>query len=45
MPLTSRHEVTVEWGESGSRPGCAYYPSYFRWWDPGNLQAILGCQA
>mgnify|MGYP003575270585 CR=1 FL=1 len=32
MPLTSRHEVTVEWGDCDPA-GIVYYPSYFRWCD------------
>ena len=30
MPLSSRHEVTVEWGDCDPA-GIVYYPSYFRW--------------
>jgi YbgC/YbaW family acyl-CoA thioester hydrolase len=32
MPLISRHEVTVEWGDCDPA-GIVYYPSYFRWID------------
>jgi 4-hydroxybenzoyl-CoA thioesterase len=32
MPLSSRHEVTVEWGDCDPA-GIVYYPAYFRWCD------------
>jgi YbgC/YbaW family acyl-CoA thioester hydrolase len=32
MPLSSRHQVTVEWGDCDPA-GIVYYPSYFRWLD------------
>jgi YbgC/YbaW family acyl-CoA thioester hydrolase len=32
MPLSSRHEVTVEWGDCDPA-GIVYYPTYFRWID------------
>ena len=32
MPLSSRHDVTVEWGDCDPA-GIVYYPSYFRWCD------------
>jgi 4-hydroxybenzoyl-CoA thioesterase len=31
-PLTSVHQVTVEWGDCDPA-GIVYYPSYFRWFD------------
>ena len=32
MPLSSRHEVTVEWGDCDPA-GIVYYPAYFKWFD------------
>src|SRR6201996_3770003 len=32
MPLSSRHEITVEWGDCDPA-GIVYYPAYFRWSD------------
>jgi 4-hydroxybenzoyl-CoA thioesterase len=32
MPLSSRHEVAVEWGDCDPA-GIVYYPAYFRWCD------------
>ena len=40
MPLTSRHEVTVEWGDCDPA-GIVYYPSYFRWCDQATFRLFL----
>ena len=39
MPLTSRHEVTVEWGDCDPA-GIVYYPSYFRWCDQASHRLL-----
>ena len=43
MPLNSRHDVTVEWGDCDPA-GIVYYPSYFRWCDQAShrLLAMAG---
>ena len=40
MPLSSRHEVTVEWGDCDPA-GIVYYPSYFRWFDQATYRLFL----
>src|SRR5215471_8726683 len=40
MPLKSRHEVTVEWGDCDPA-GIVYYPSYFRWCDQATYRLFL----
>ena len=40
MPLSSRHEVTVEWGDCDPA-GIVYYPSYFRWCDQATYRLFL----
>src|SRR5215470_8614478 len=40
MPLSSRHEVTVEWGDCDPA-GIVYYPSYFRWIDQATYRLFL----
>jgi 4-hydroxybenzoyl-CoA thioesterase len=40
MPLTSRHEVTVEWGDCDPA-GIVYYPAYFRWCDQGTARLFI----
>ena len=40
MPLTSRHEITVEWGDCDPA-GIVYYPSYFRWCDQSTVRLFL----
>jgi 4-hydroxybenzoyl-CoA thioesterase len=40
MPLSSRHEVTVEWGDCDPA-GIVYYPSYFRWCDQATFRLFL----
>ncbi len=32
MPLSSRHEIMVEWGDCDPA-GIVYYPAYFKWFD------------
>ena len=32
MPLTSTHEIMVEWGDCDPA-GIVYYPAYFKWFD------------
>ena len=39
MPLSSRHEVTVEWGDCDPA-GIVYYPSYFRWCDQASHRLL-----
>src|SRR5262249_31088359 len=39
-PLTSVHEVTVEWGDCDPA-GIVYYPSYFRWFDEATYRLFL----
>jgi len=39
MPLRSRHEVTVEWGDCDPA-GIVYYPSYFRWCDQASHRLL-----
>ena len=40
MPLSSRHEVTVEWGDCDPA-GIVYYPSYFKWFDQATYRLFL----
>jgi YbgC/YbaW family acyl-CoA thioester hydrolase len=40
MALTSRHEVTVEWGDCDPA-GIVYYPAYFRWCDQATYRLFL----
>ena len=40
MPLISRHEVTVEWGDCDPA-GIVYYPAYFRWSDQATYRLFL----
>jgi 4-hydroxybenzoyl-CoA thioesterase len=40
MPLTSRHEITVEWGDCDPA-GIVYYPAYFRWCDQGTARLFI----
>jgi 4-hydroxybenzoyl-CoA thioesterase len=40
MPLSNRHEVTVEWGDCDPA-GIVYYPSYFRWIDQATHRLFL----
>ena len=40
MPLSSRHEVTVEWGDCDPA-GIVYYPAYFRWSDQATYRLFL----
>jgi 4-hydroxybenzoyl-CoA thioesterase len=40
MPLTNRHEITVEWGDCDPA-GIVYYPSYFRWLDQATYRLFL----
>jgi 4-hydroxybenzoyl-CoA thioesterase len=44
MPLTSRHEVTVEWGDCDPA-GIVYYPSYFRWCDQASHRLLAAAGA
>lgn len=37
MALTSRYEVTVEWGDCDPA-GIVYYPTYFRWFDQATFR-------
>jgi YbgC/YbaW family acyl-CoA thioester hydrolase len=41
MPLTTRHEIIVEWGDCDPA-GIVYYPSYFRWCDQATYRLFLG---
>jgi 4-hydroxybenzoyl-CoA thioesterase len=40
MPLTNRHEITVEWGDCDPA-GIVYYPAYFRWCDQATYRLFL----
>jgi 4-hydroxybenzoyl-CoA thioesterase len=40
MPLSSRHEVTVEWGDCDPA-GIVYYPNYYRWCDQATYRLFL----
>jgi len=40
MPLKSRHEIMVEWGDCDPA-GIVYYPSYFRWFDQATYRLFL----
>jgi YbgC/YbaW family acyl-CoA thioester hydrolase len=40
MPLSSCHEITVEWGDCDPA-GIVYYPSYFRWCDEATYRLFL----
>src|SRR5215475_6461336 len=40
MPLSSRHDITVEWGDCDPA-GIVYYPSYFKWFDQATYRLFL----
>ena len=40
MPLSHRHEVTVEWGDCDPA-GIVYYPARFRWCDRATYRLVL----
>ncbi|HSI01467.1 MAG TPA: acyl-CoA thioesterase [Reyranella sp.] len=40
MPLSSRHEVMVEWGDCDPA-GIVFYPAYFRWSDQATYRLFL----
>src|SRR6202051_1069698 len=40
VPLSSRHEITVEWGDCDPA-GIVYYPAYFRWIDQATYRLFL----
>jgi 4-hydroxybenzoyl-CoA thioesterase len=40
MPLSNRHEVTVELGDCDPA-GIVYYPAYFRWCDQASYRLFL----
>ena len=40
MPLASKHEITVEWGDCDPA-GIVFYPSYFRWCDQATYRLFL----
>jgi len=40
MPLISRHEIMVEWGDCDPA-GIVYYPAYFRWSDQATYRLFL----
>ena len=40
MPLTSRYEIMVEWGDCDPA-GIVYYPSYFKWCDQATYRLFL----
>ena len=40
MPLVSRYEITVEWGDCDPA-GIVYYPAYFRWFDQATYRLFL----
>jgi 4-hydroxybenzoyl-CoA thioesterase len=40
MPLTSRHEIMVEWGDCDPA-GIVYYPAYFKWCDQATYRLFL----
>ena len=40
MPLSSVHEVMVEWGDCDPA-GIVYYPAYFRWSDQATYRLFL----
>jgi 4-hydroxybenzoyl-CoA thioesterase len=40
MPLTSRYELMVEWGDCDPA-GIVYYPAYFRWCDQATFRLFL----
>ena len=40
MPLSHRHEVTVEWGDCDPA-GIVYYPACFRWCDRATYRLFL----
>ena len=40
MPLSSRHEVMVEWGDCDPA-GIVYYPAYFKWSDQATYRLFL----
>jgi YbgC/YbaW family acyl-CoA thioester hydrolase len=40
MPLSSQHQITVEWGDCDPA-GIVYYPSYFKWFDQATYRLFL----
>jgi 4-hydroxybenzoyl-CoA thioesterase len=40
MPLTTRYDITVEWGDCDPA-GIVYYPSYFKWIDQATHRLLL----
>ena len=40
MPLSSRHEVMVEWGDCDPA-GIVFYPAYFRWCDQATYRLFV----
>ena len=40
MPLSSRHEVMVEWGDCDPA-GIVFYPAYFKWSDQATYRLFL----
>jgi 4-hydroxybenzoyl-CoA thioesterase len=40
MPLTSKHEIMVEWGDCDPA-GIVYYPAYFKWCDQATYRLFL----
>lgn len=40
MPLTSRYEIMVEWGDCDPA-GIVYYPAYFKWCDQATYRLFL----
>jgi 4-hydroxybenzoyl-CoA thioesterase len=40
MPLTSTHEIMVEWGDCDPA-GIVYYPAYFKWSDQATFRLFL----
>lgn len=40
MPLTSKHEIMVEWGDCDPA-GIVYYPAYFKWSDQSTYRLFL----
>ena len=40
MPLSSQHQIMVEWGDCDPA-GIVYYPSYFKWFDQATYRLFL----
>ena len=40
MPLSSQHQIIVEWGDCDPA-GIVYYPSYFKWFDQATYRLFL----